>query len=424
MIVGFKFRNFRSYRNTAEFSFEALDDEFNPESVTTVHLNDGSSLRLVNAAVIFGANASGKSNVIYALHTLSLTVRDSLQFIPNRRPWFILPFAFDRSCLEKPTEIELDLVVNGHRFLYKVSGLGSNILSESLSESRNGDWISVFTRTKEGVSPGKDYSDNSALGDRQDFTSLLPNQLVMSRLATRNADGLQDVANYIANLSIFMGDRHSGSRRDRQNVMENIIKDPESRLFHQLEMLMHIADIGVMGIEAERKEPEAPDSMSESERIGFIKDNLWSVSLCHETESPEVACVLNFEAESDGTKALFGVGARLLAALETGGFVAYDEINDAIHPALLRLLVKLFQSEDSNPKGAQLLFSTHDSSVADHDTLRSDQVWFAEKNGNVSELYSAQDFNDVGIRVPFESWYRSGRFGALPKLGDFKRLFE
>lgn len=424
MIVGFKFRNFRSYRDTAEFSFEALDDEFNGESVTTVHLNDGSTLRLVNAAVIFGANASGKSNVIYALDTLSQTVKDSLAYTPDRRPLFILPFVFDRSCLKLPTEIELDIVVNGRRFIYKISGKENIIVSESLEESVNGECVTIFNRGADDVlTIGRTLSLNGGF-DEKDYTTLLKNQLILSRIATRNADGLQDVANYIADLSIFMGDLHSGSRHDRQNVMENIIKNPASKLFRQLDALMHIADLGVIGIEAKRNELDPPGSMTEDERLRFLSNNMWTVNLCHETESPNVGCVLNFEAESDGTKALFGVGARLLAALDNGGFVAYDEINDAIHPALLRLLVNLFQSKESNPKGAQLLFSTHDSSVADHDTLRSDQVWFAEKSKDVSELYSAQDFKDVGIRVPFESWYRAGRFGALPSLGDFLAIFK
>lgn len=423
MIVGFKFRNFRSYRDTAEFSFEALDDEFNPESVTTVHLNDGSTLRLVNAAVIFGANASGKSNVIYALDTLSQTVKDSLAYTPDRRPLFIIPYVLDQKCILEETEIEIDIVVSGRRFLYKVSGKRKRIITESLDEFINGEWISIFNRRDNNLSIGKELSQNGGF-DTQDYATLLKNQLILSRIATRNAEGLQDIANYIANLHIYIGDLHSGSRLDRQNVMENVIKDPNSKLFHQLERLMHIADLGVTGIEAERIKLNLPDSMSDEEKRWLRRENSWMISLCHETDSPNVTCVLNFEAESDGTKSLFGVGARLLAALETGGFIAYDEINDAIHPALLRLLVNLFQSKESNPKGAQLLFSTHDSSVADHDTLRSDQVWFAEKKKGVSELYSAQDFEDVGIRVPFESWYRAGRFGALPSLGDFLAIFK
>ena len=103
---------------------------------------------------------------------------------------------------------------------------------------------------------------------------------------------------------------------------------------------------------------------------------------------------------------------------------AYDEINTAIHPALFQLIVSLFNNNKSNPNNAQLLFTTHDISIASDGNLRADQVWFAEKVDGASQLYSAQDFDDINITVPFDRWYKSGRFGALPKFGNVDYIFE
>ena len=427
MIVSLKFSNFKSYRDTAEFSFEALDSDFNVDSVTAVTLNDGSIIRLLNAAVIFGANASGKSNVIHALDTLVKTVRKSLSYTVSSHPSFIFPYAFDRMYANKATTIELDFIFKGRRFLYTVAGKKDSIQKESLKEiirsSRN---KVVFNRKADNtIETGTGWpSEKKTLVDD---SNLLPNQLMLSWIATKSLDGLQDVASYVGNLAIYWGSTHAGAYNDRQLVMETIVKDTSSTLFRQLIGLMQIADLGVATIKASRNDDKAfmlPDVFDSGFKQKIIDAGRWNVALGHSTSNPEEICILDFGAESEGTKALFGVGARLLAALQTGAFVAYDEINDAIHPALLRFLVSLFQSKISNPKGAQLLFSTHDSSVADHNTLRADQVWFVEKKDAVSDLYSAQDFEDVDIRVPFEGWYRAGRFGALPSIGDLEMIFK
>lgn len=426
MIVSLKFSNFKSYRDSAEFSFMALDDDFNADSVTTVTLEDGSSIRLLNAAVIFGANASGKSNVILALDTLVATVKDSLKYTGSSHPYFIFPYAFDRSFLNKPTTIEIDFIYGERRFVYYIAGKNDTIQREFLKEIRdNGNRI-VFERNADcKIKTGRGWPTDKNIVDD---SKLLPNQLMLSWIATKSLDGLQDVANYIANLTIYWGSAHSGaSPEDRQLVMETIVKDTDSVIFKKLGFLLRLADLGIAKIDAYRNEDKdfkLPDSIDPREKRRLIYRNRWRLALGHTTANPKEICLLDFGAESEGTKALFGVGARLLAALETGAFVAYDEINDAIHPSLLRFLVSLFQSKLTNPKGAQLLFSTHDSSVADYNTLRADQVWFVEKNNAVSDLYSAQDFSDIGIQVPFESWYRAGRFGALPSIGDLNDLFQ
>lgn len=426
MIVSLKFSNFKSYRDPAEFSFEALDSVFNSESVKTVIMNDGTKIRLLTASVIFGANASGKSNVIMALASLADTVKESLQFTSDHHPYFILPYAFDKAYLAKPTKIELDFIYDGDRYRYSVTGKNDIICKESLKKIINGNEICVFDRnSKCTVKTGKGWpADKNLASD----SNILPNQLMLSWLATKASAGLQNVASYIANLNIYWGSFHSGaSRRDRQEVMETIVKNTDSQVFKRLKRLMHVADLGISTITAHRRDDNyfnILDSADISEKERFIKENRWNVRLGHSTANPKEVCLLDFNQESDGTKAVFGVGARLLAALETGAFVAYDEINDAIHPALLRFLVSFFQSPVSNPHGAQLLFSTQDASVADHNTLRADQVWFVEKKDAVSDLFSAQDFEDVSIQVPFESWYRTGRFGALPSIGNIKSIFE
>lgn len=136
---------------------------------------------------------------------------------------------------------------------------------------------------------------------------------------------------------------------------------------------------------------------------------------------------LNIATESAGTQVLFGVGARVLDVLEQGSFLAYDEMNVAMHPRIFQLLVNLFNNPVSNPNNAQLLITTHDTGLLQDNLMRADQVWFAEKTNGVSELFSVQDFYDeedkVTICPPYEEWYRSGKFGAIPHTKDIESIF-
>lgn len=427
MVVEFKIKNFRSYREEADFSFEALESDYNPEAVSKVVLRDGKVISLLNSAAIFGANASGKSNVIHALKALSDTVRNSLTYTSQAAPHIYQPYALCEVDRNIPSDFQLDFVVDRQRFSYRVSATSGAITSEALSVYKYENIINVFTRSnREGkveIRLGRAWPAEKSL---KDAPSLLPNQLFLSWLATKDAAGLQNVADYIAHLPVAIDDDRSDYRFDRQKVMENVIRDKSSRIFRQLRNLMRIADIGVDEIHAIRhddsefKIPGASDELREK----LIERNRWEIRLLHDTDRDDMKCGLPFDLESLGTKTLFCIGARILKTLDEGGFIAFDELNAAIHPALMRLLVNLFHSPKSNPKGAQLLFSTNDPSVADNDTFRADQVWFAEKRNGASELFSAQDFEEVGVRVPFEMWYRGGRFGALPKFGNVDSIFD
>ena len=212
------------------------------------------------------------------------------------------------------------------------------------------------------------------------------------------------------------------------DVAETILRHSESDLFKRLRRLIQIADIGIEDITMQKhseSEFKFPESIPDIIKQNFIEQNRWEFGMIHKASHlGDGKLKLPMEWESTGTKNLFGVGARVLDILEKGGVLAYDEINTAIHPALFKLIVSLFNSSKSNPNNAQLLFTTHDISIASDDNLRADQVWFAEKIDGASQLYSAQDFEDINISVPFDRWYRSGRFGALPKFGNIDYIFE
>ena len=430
MIISFTIKNFRSYKDEAEFSFEAVDSDFKSENVTSIHLEGGEEIRLLKSAAIFGGNASGKSNTIWALYVLSNLVAHSLKNDVNTPIGGYYPYVLDAVSRNQPSQISIDFIVDSKRYRYEIV-FNSIIHRESLSIIKNGIEKNIFCVS---ISE-KDKKRNISINDGWESEALdlsnaklLPNQLLLSELGTREANGLQNVYSFLSTIQAKIVGNVIDLKFNSVDVAETILKHSESDMFKRLRRLIQIADIGIEDIRMQKHsdaEFKFPESVPAVIKQNFIEQNRWEFGMIHKlTDSSNGNIALPMDWESTGTKNLFGVGARVLDILEKGGVLAFDEINTAIHPALFQLIVSLFNNNKSNPNNAQLLFTTHDISIAGDGNLRADQVWFAEKIDGASQLYSAQDFDDINITVPFDRWYRSGRFGALPKFGNIDYIFE
>lgn len=430
MIISFKIKNFKSYKDEAEFSFEAVDSDFKGENVAAIQLEDGEEIRLLKSAAIFGGNASGKSNMIWALYVLSNLVTHSLKNDVNTPIYGYFPYVLDPESINKPSQISIDFIVDLKRYRYEIV-FNSIVHRESLSIIRKGIEENIFVAFVDEKNKKRDISINDGWESEElDISNakLLANQLLLSELGTREANGLQNVYSFLSTIQAKIVENTIDLKFNNVDVAETILKHSESDLFKRLRRLIQIADIGIEDIIMQKhseSEFKFPESIPDIIKQNFIEQNRWEFGMIHKTTNPSMGKLkLPMDWESTGTKNLFGVGARVLDILEKGGVLAYDEINTAIHPALFQLIVSLFNSSKSNPNNAQLLFTTHDISIASDGNLRADQIWFTEKINGASQLYSAQDFEDINISVPFDRWYKSGRFGALPKFGNINYIFE
>ena len=418
-IISFKAKNFKSYKDEVEFSFRALNSEFRSENYHEVELSNGETIRLLNSAVIYGANASGKSNIIWAMFALISYIRASRELDPSATIRYE-PFLLSTQTATSPISLSIEFVADKEIYHYNVSYTEERFVEESLiCSSRD---IIYFSRIDDKV---------SFFGELSEFNgkSFLKNHLVLSKLGLEANPIIQSVYRALTSSQTFpVGNEISLSEINKKNA-EEILKNDESILSQRLIRLIKISDFGIDNVKIIKHDfskVQFPSGIDEKVKQLFINDNTWEIKMFHKTLEGNQQD-LSIAAESAGTQVLFGVGARVLDVLERGSFLAYDEINIAMHPRVFQLLVKLFNNPVSNPNNAQLLITTHDTGLLQDNLMRADQVWFAEKKDGVSELFSVQDFYDkddeVNICPPYEVWYRSGRFGAIPHTKDIESIF-
>lgn len=419
-IISFKVKNFRSYKDEVEFSFKALPNNFKSDNFHEVELAEGGNIRLLNTAVLYGANASGKSNMIWALSALKSYVRNSRNFDPSRKLTFT-PYLFSNETKESPSEFTLNFVLDGIIYTYHFSFCKNVVVRESLMRE---DEIYLFNRDDSG----KVVFNKEIFPDFKD-EFVLCNHLALSELGLKADPLIQSIYIFISDVNAFPIGNDFSLQKANESVAKEIILD-DSKLANRLKKLIHAADLEIDDISVvkhDESEFNFPDSFSEEIKERIVRENSLEIKMIHHVQGQKLES-LPIEVESAGTNVLFGVGARVLKVLETGGFLAYDEINIALHPRVFQLIVSLFHNPKSNPHSAQLLITTHDTGLLQNDLMRADQVWFAEKQSGVSELFSVRDFYDdeeeVPICPPFEDWYRAGRFGAVPHvIEDIDMIF-
>lgn len=423
MILALRVRNFKSYKEEAEFSFYALPNPQLPYNFTEISLEKRGMVRALHSAVILGANASGKSNVVWAFRALNYLVRHSRSFERNHKINAYDTFAFDERFEGQPVVLSVELIVKGRKYYYEIEY--NDIIHQESLYVEYGEMIRTMV-FKRDVNEG-DPHHHILIGEGwhnpiPDWINMdvMANHLILSEISSKQAYELNDIYEALAYINVFIHPVDMNMLNDK--IAPKIIKSSRSDMFGKLVRMIMVADLGIQGISMIKHEDDEfhfPDFVSENQRRKMIEDNRWEFQMFHKyfnNNHEESKRPWDLKNESMGTQHLFGLGAVILNTLETGTLLVYDELNMALHPEITRLLVSLFQYPETNPNHAQLLFTTHDASVIGESLMRCDQVWLAEKDSDgCSHLFSIQDFEDVPIVPPMEKWYRAGRFGALPK---------
>lgn len=463
MILEFAVENFRSIKDRQVFSMIAEPSKAKGENVFEVSLANGGSIRLLKTAVIYGANASGKSNVIKALSCLTKMIRDN--FLGAGRPIKEYdPFAFADETLNKPTVFELTFLHNQIKYIYKVAFLYSHIVEEEMICFPKGQSQKVFSRIPGDFGKAHKIKMGKSWGNK--MIEVFHNQLALKKF------GLELVHEPLTSIYVFICDINfndvafsSSNSAQVQQMAQHLSEPHRKQLFKKLEYLIKAADTKISGLsqKVHNQEPKKPNWLGTDTVNDSTVDHLYSP---FSSNSPGYGSMYNtsafnengdylgeltraktssafgwhkyfkegkeqgfkeldFDEESEGTKALFWRGALILEKLEKGGILIFDELDNSLHPKLVKFLVALFTHPIANPHNTQVILATHEVTLLDRDLFRTDQIWITEKNEfGETELYSVQDFEGVREDIPFDKWYMAGKFGGQPNIDDIESIFS
>jgi predicted ATPase len=413
MLIRFEVENFRSILEPAELTMVAVDDE-RPE----VRAFPKFGAALVPVAGIFGPNASGKSNVLAALAWLQVAVQGSLAMWDEGIP--VEPFAFG-AAKNQDSSFVLELEIDGVRFEYLLDLGRQKVSYEALFHYPEGRRRRVFERE------GNELTLQRGLGELSGSRALLTDRSLALSIMRRFDEPITSSFSRSLTGLIVVGRpllsryrRMAGSARstlsifdiprgkDSDLILDGIFDDESEweSTRHQAMALLRLADLGVADVEIE----EVRSTLVKGETLVRRRPRL-----VHVAGSERLP--FDYHDESSGTRTWFDLIGPVLHALQYGRIVLFDELDAGLHPTLTAQLVKLFALRNSNPNGAQLLFTSHDTNLLNH--LNRDEVWLTQKESDGSTRFAAlSDFAGERVRrsVNLEKSYLSGRFGALPDV--------
>lgn len=457
MIISFQVANFRSLRDSALLSMEATADTDQPGGIEVVRQVEGlpaGNHGVLPVAVLYGANAAGKSNAVKALelliHLVVLPVRFQKEdgFLRMSNPKGNLqPFRLDAESRDAPVEFEIVFLCKGIRYAYTLHADTQKIHAESLSawpEGREallfarGDlvpddkpiwrksekqvdglsktvWIEEVQRTESTDEPwywGPLFAGKETEGKALAGRTRLDMPYLSACAIWDHAQAQTVLDHFFFRVTIFDAAEESTFFAVGRGTRS--CTDDAAYSAHVLKFLK-AADTGIQDLEIETT--ERPGKNDAGELTIKKSHQLWTVHAGH--DGKPVRFDMNKD-ESHGTARLFGMTPFILRCLEYGGVFVADELHAGLHPLLLRCLVRLFQSPKTNPQGAQLIFATHDVTLLDSSLLRRDQIYLVEKGKDgASTLYSLSDFKDKPRKeVPLMKHYLAGRFAAVPHLAE------
>ena len=397
MLIEFSIKNFMSIKNEARFSLVAGPGKEHREThVMTPELKKGVRRPpLLRSTAIYGANAAGKTNLLLGLWTMRQVVTHSAREL-GELP--ITPFRFSSESEARPTTFDVIGVVNGMRFQYGFSATRNIVEEEWLYTWPHGRiqvWFERTSDTKSGIVNCK-FGDRLT-GDKEVWRrATRAKALLLSTAVTLNSDKLQPIFNWFnKNLHISVigpwGNDFSVKwcRGDRKDDVVRFLRAAD----------LAIDDVRVV--------------LGESSEQGVADDEA-QVRLTHDTKHGRPV-ELDLGEESHGTQKMFALAAPWRDSLDNGHIMVCDELHGFLHPALVRFLVEQFHDPELNAKGAQLIFTTHETSILSQDILRRDQVWFCERNSRQeTNLFPLTDFRPRQGAENLERSYLGGRYGALP----------
>ncbi len=410
MLLQFNVTNALSFKKEAILDLVAGADSEHKNNLITMEKD-----LILPTASIYGANAAGKSNLFKALTSAIMFVRLS-QSMQVDSKINIVPFLLDDEGENDRTRFDFIYVYDGIKYEYSFVADTQRVYEEYLYAYKSVKPSLVFERTDVNK-----YRYTSPLRKKlkQYEAKNTDNKLFLSTATAWNCKETEGAYRWFAE----MIDTYSSEsiRNDIGGVIEN---DKNSEIKDELLKHLKAADFNISDYRVLEKKG-VPENMMLPPGLSFDKEALdnmksYEIYMYHDVEIDKrtVKKALPFPAESNGTKLFFSYCPPIMDALKKGKTITIDEIDDGLHPILVKHIVELFNNPRTNPKGAQLIFNTHDIDLLDLDLFRRDQIYFVEKDNKTgqSSLYSLSDYSPRKTEK-IQKGYMLGRYGAIPNIG-------
>jgi AAA15 family ATPase/GTPase len=428
MLVEFRFKNFRSFRDEQLLSLVAGRDK-----VLGHNLVSAGKLRLLKMAAVYGANASGKSNLIKAMDTMRNLVVGSADFKPGAR-LNVKPFLLDDKTQGAPTLFEVTFFHNGIRYQYGFTATTERFHQEWLIAYPKGAGQTWYKRTFDKKRMDYDWKYSTFLkGDKAKLAEKTRgNALFLSVASQWNNEQLMTVYEWFEDKL-----RVAPPKEKFRPVTAELLLDVEGKrkarddLYEFVTESLQKADLGIRGVNVkklklDRDKTKLPIDMPEEIREKVFErlelEPLLKVEMLHSHPTTRREHAFPLQEESDGTQRFFQLLGPWLQTVVLGFTVFIDELEVSLHPLLTRQLIEFIQHRDKRKAKAQVIFATHDTTLLDPELFRRDQIWFTEKDEvGASSLYSMADYKEHRPRKgeAMQKRYLSGRYGAIPILEDF-----
>lgn len=412
MIIEFSVANFLSFKDKVTFSMLANNSDGLNDNYIEVN-----NRKVLKTSAIYGANASGKTN-LFKILTIVISMLRNSNYINVNSKLPIVPFNFDKDMAKKPSEFEIRFIASGVRYVYGFIADTTNVYEEYLYYYPNGRETKIFDRTNVN-----EYSfpqgDERRLNDIA--TKNTPNKFFIATATNWNYEKTEIPYRFLTeDIGTF---NNLAALRDMS--LREYLKDSKELKDFALEFLKK-ADFNIKDYKV--LETDVPEdvlaAIPDFIKIGMNipqKPKTFNAVFKHTGNDLE----LSYEEESMGTQIVFCFIPFIMDALNNKKVVIVDELDKSLHPYLVEMIVGMFNDPDINKSGAQLIFNTHDTNLLKLNILRRDQIWFTEKDDSngISDLYPLSDFS-VRKTENVEKGYMLGRYGAVPFIKNDFYLWE
>lgn len=405
MLIEFSVGNFRSFHDRVTFSMVAANLSAKDKTLdenNTFEPEGGP--RLLTSAAVYGANASGKSNLVRAIGFMRGFVLNSPQGTRPSGGIEVEPFRLSTASASQPSHFEIVFIAEGRRYRYGFEVTAERVEREWLLHVPRSREARLFERLGDAIQLGEGFREGKEIGGRT-----RPNALFLAVVAQFNGPIAQAITGWFRDLVLAPGLEDAGLRS------YTIAHFVDGAHREEIRNLIKRLDLGIDEVMVE--------NVATPEREAYVVRTVHKFSGNGGQRTIEEIFDLDGQ-ESEGTQRLFALAGPVASALKTGQVLVIDEFDARLHPLVTREMVGLFNSKTSNPHHAQLIFTTQDTNLLDNRFFRRDQIWFTEKDRyGATHLYSLAEFK-VRNDASFERDYVRGRYGAIPYLGELRQIME